>query len=87
MAVAAFWNVAEPKLNVFECLDNDICVAAIARCARVHITWTDLALDVLYRGDNLAILTGETYEIQRRARLQRHAHMCTAIARMPHGCR
>jgi hypothetical protein len=48
MAVASFWNVFELKLNVFMCLREDKRDSDLARCARVHRTWTDLALDALW---------------------------------------
>ncbi|CAD0083691.1 unnamed protein product [Aureobasidium vineae] len=50
MAVAAFWDVGELKLNVFMCLREDICDADLARCARVHRTWTNLTLNALWFG-------------------------------------
>ncbi|KAG9652203.1 hypothetical protein KCU64_g8454, partial [Aureobasidium melanogenum] len=50
MAVTAFWDVFELRMKVFECLRDDRCDADLARCARVHGTWTDLALNTLWLG-------------------------------------
>jgi hypothetical protein len=50
MAAASFWDVFELKNNVFMCLREDKCDADLARCARVHHTWTDLALNALWYG-------------------------------------
>ncbi|KAG9952660.1 hypothetical protein KCU85_g1859, partial [Aureobasidium melanogenum] len=50
MAVAAFWDVSELKMKVFKCLRDDGCDADLARCARVHGSWTDLALNTLWLG-------------------------------------
>lgn len=50
MAVAAFWDVFELRMKVFGCLRDDRCDADLARCARVHYTWTDLALNALWLG-------------------------------------
>jgi hypothetical protein len=50
MAAASFWDVFELKTNVFRCLREDTCDADLARCARVHSTWADLALNALWYG-------------------------------------
>jgi hypothetical protein len=50
MAAASFWDVFELKNNVFMCLREDKCDADLARCARVHHTWTELALNALWYG-------------------------------------
>lgn len=50
MAVAASWDVFEFRMNVFMCLREDRCDLDLARCARVHRTWTSLALDALWLG-------------------------------------
>ncbi|KAG9807265.1 hypothetical protein KCU77_g21469, partial [Aureobasidium melanogenum] len=50
MAVAAFWDAFELRMKVSEYLRDDRCDVDLARCARVHGTWTDLALNALWLG-------------------------------------
>lgn len=50
MAVPAFWDVFELQMKVFDCLRDDRCDADLASCARVHRTWTNLALNALWLG-------------------------------------
>jgi hypothetical protein len=50
MAAASFWDVFELRMNVFMCLRDDKRGADLARCARVHHTWTNLALNALWYG-------------------------------------
>ncbi|KAH0270628.1 hypothetical protein KCU91_g7932, partial [Aureobasidium melanogenum] len=50
MVVAAFWDVIELRMKVFDCLRDDRCDADLASCARVHGTWTNLALNALWLG-------------------------------------
>lgn len=40
MAGASFWSIYEFKAKLFKCLREDQCEAELARCARVHRTWT-----------------------------------------------
>lgn len=79
MAAAAFWNIFELRKNVFSYLDEDACIADLARCARVHSTWTDSALDVLYRGDTMPKISTENLRLE----LGRNTRMTSAIARLP----
>lgn len=78
MAVAAFWNVFELKTIVFSYLDNDAYIGDLARCARVHSTWTNPALDVLYRGDTMPPITTEDLRLE----LGRNTRMTSAIAKL-----
>lgn len=50
MAVTSIWDVCELKMNVISCLRGDKCEAELARCARVHRSWTECALDALWFG-------------------------------------
>jgi hypothetical protein len=50
MATASFWATLELKTMVFGCLREDKCDSDLARCARVHGTWTDSALNALWHG-------------------------------------
>lgn len=50
MAIASIWDVCELKMNVLSCLRDDRCDADLARCARVHRSWTEFALDALWFG-------------------------------------
>lgn len=79
MAATAFWNVFELKTNVFSHLNDDACISDLAHCARVHNTWTDPALNILYRGDPIPPITTETLKLQ----LGRNTRMTSAIAKAP----
>jgi len=50
MAVTSIWDVCELKMNIISCLREDKCDADLARCARVHRSWTEFALDALWFG-------------------------------------
>jgi hypothetical protein len=82
MAIAAFWNVAELKMDVFWCLADDGCFADLARCARVHSTWAEIALDVLWRGDSPPSSL-VAYKRGHRWNRKRNWQMPEAIAKLP----
>jgi len=79
MADAAFWNVFELKTNVFSYLNDDAFISDLAHCARVHSTWTDPALDILYRGDPIPPITTQHLKLA----LGRITRMTSTIAKAP----
>lgn len=90
MAVDAFWNVFELKMNVFLCLDDDRRFGDLARCARVNRSWTDLALDVLWHGDSASttladdLSLGMKYKVETFRRSEcRNWYMPLAIKEFP----
>ncbi|KAI5195941.1 hypothetical protein E4T38_08810 [Aureobasidium subglaciale] len=81
MASVIFWNLSELKLEVFRSLHNDRCWRELARCARVHSKWTNLALDELWRAD--VYLMAKSLASIPRARRQYYAsRMATLDLRM-----
>ncbi|KAI5193701.1 hypothetical protein E4T39_08832 [Aureobasidium subglaciale] len=81
MASVIFWNVSELKLEVFRSLYNDRRWRELARCARVHSTWTKSALDELWRAD-IYLMTQALASIPRARRQDYASRMATLDLRM-----
>lgn len=79
MAVTAFWSTKELKMMVFACLHYEGCEADLARCARVHSTWTEIANDSLWLGHS----KGVWEEGKDHKAVRRNDKMTQAIASLP----